>query len=326
MAGHNKNNIYLKKSLFYPRAIRFLPIIITIVILIMLPLYASSYIVFVAAIALLYAMVAAGYDVLLGYTGQLSFCQGAFYGIGAYLSAILTVNYGWSFWQAMPISVLFVGLVSAIIGYPALRLRGAYFAVTTFFLAHFVYLIFLNEVSLTGGPLGFRGIRPPEPIGPLSFESMANGYLLILFSFIIIYALLRKFVNSNVGLILKSIEQDDILAESMGINTAAYKLLSFVISAIVAGYAGTMFAHFFRLLHPTTFSWFLSEMVVIITLVGGVGTLIGPVLGAGIVTFILEFLRFAPEIRYVGWAIALIAILMFEPKGLMGLIKRIGVR
>jgi branched-chain amino acid transport system permease protein len=226
----------------------------------------------------------------------------------------------------MPISVLFVGLVSAIIGYPALRLRGAYFAVTTFFLAHFVYLIFLNEVSLTGGPLGFRGIRPPEPIGPLSFESMANGYLLILFSFIIIYALLRKFVNSNVGLILKSIEQDDILAESMGINTAAYKLLSFVISAIVAGYAGTMFAHFFRLLHPTTFSWFLSEMVVIITLVGGVGTLIGPVLGAGIVTFILEFLRFAPEIRYVGWAIALIAILMFEPKGLMGLIKRIGVR
>jgi len=326
VASHSKNNTYLKKSFFYPRALRFAPIIITIIILTTLPLYASSYIVFVAAIALLYAMVAAGYDVLLGYTGQLSFCQGAFYGIGAYLSAILTVNYGWSFWQAMPISVLFVGLVSAIIGYPALRLRGAYFAVTTFFLAHFVYLIFLNEVSLTGGPLGFRGLRPPEPIGPLSFESMTNGYLLILFSFIIIYALLRKFVNSNVGLILKSIEQDDILAESMGINTAAYKLLSFVISAIVAGYAGTMFAHFFRLLHPTTFSWFLSEMVVIITLVGGVGTLIGPVLGAGIVTFILEFLRFAPEIRYIGWAIALIAILMFEPKGLMGLIKRVGVK
>lgn len=327
MVSRNKNNINsYRMSLFYPRAIRFLPIIVSMAILITLPLYASSYIVFVAAIALLYAIVAAGYDVLLGYTGQLSFCQGAFYGIGAYFSAILTVNYGWNFWQAMPVSVLFVGLISAIIGYPALRLRGAYFAVTTFFLAHFVYLIFLNEVSLTGGPLGFRGIRPPEPIGPLSFEGIANGYLLILFSFIIIFVLLRMLVNSNIGLILKSIAQDDVLAESMGINVAAYKLLSFVISAIVAGYAGTLFAHFFGILHPTTFSWFLSEMVVIMTLVGGAGTLIGPILGAGIVTFILEFLRFAPEIRYIAWAIALIAILMFEPKGLMGLLKRMGVR
>jgi len=255
------------KKFFYSKTV--LSIIIILIILAALPLYASSYVVYVAALALLYAMIAAGYDVLCGYTGQLSFCQGAFYGIGAYCSAILTVNYGWSFWQAMPISVLFVGLVSAIIGYPALRLRGSYFAVTTFFLAHFVYLIFLNEISLTGGPLGFRGIRPPEPIGPLSFESMTNEYLLILFSFIVIFALLRKLVNSNIGFIFKSISQDDILAESIGINTAAYKLLSFVISAIVAGYAGVLFAHFFRLLHPTTFAWYLSEMIVIMTLVGG---------------------------------------------------------
>jgi len=322
MLKNNRNNEHLEKGLFYSKTIRFLSIIIILIILATLPLYASSYVIFVTAIALLYAMVVAGYDVLLGYTGQLSFCQGAFYGIGAYLSAILTVKYGWSFWQALPISVLFVGLVSVIIGYPALRLRGAYFAVTTFYLAHFVYLILLNEVAITGGPLGFKGIRPPEPIGPISFESIESGYILILFSFIVVYFLLRKFVNSNVGIILKSIAQDDILAESIGINTAAYKLLAFVVSAIIAGYAGVLFAHFFRLLHPTTFSWFLSEMVVIITLVGGAGTLIGPVLGAGIVIFILEFLRFAPEVRYVGWAIALIAVLMFEPKGLIGLIRR----
>jgi branched-chain amino acid transport system permease protein len=98
---------------------------------------------------------------------------------------------------------------------------------------------------------------------------MTNEYLLILFSFIVIFALLRKLVNSNIGFIFKSISQDDILAESIGINTAAYKLLSFVISAIVAGYAGVLFAHFFRLLHPTTFAWYLSEMIVIMTLVGG---------------------------------------------------------
>jgi len=88
------------------------------------------------------------------------FVKGAFYGIGAYLSAILTVKYGWNFWQTLPISVLFVTLVSAIIGYPALRLRDAHFAVTTFYLAHFVYLVFLNETPLTEGPLGFKGICP----------------------------------------------------------------------------------------------------------------------------------------------------------------------
>jgi branched-chain amino acid transport system permease protein len=102
-----------------------------------------------------------------------------------------------------------------------------------------------------------------------------------------------------------------------------YKLLAFVISAVIAGYAGVLYAHFFRLLHPTTFSWFLSEMVVIMTLVGGAGSLIGPILGAAIVTFILELLRFAPEIRYISWAIALLAILMFEPRGLIGFIKRL---
>ena len=125
-------------NLFYYRNTRLLSTIIIIVILATLPLYTSSYVIFVSAIALLYAMVVAGYDILLGYTGQLSFCQGAFYGIGAYLSAILTVKYGWNFWQALPTSVLFVALISAIIGYPALRLRGAYFAVTTFYLAHFM--------------------------------------------------------------------------------------------------------------------------------------------------------------------------------------------
>jgi branched-chain amino acid transport system permease protein len=297
--------------------------IIILAILATLPLYVSPYVTFVAAIALLYAMVVAGYDVLLGYTGQLAFCQGAFYGIGAYTSAILTVKYGWSFWQALPVSVLLVALISAAVGYPALRLRGAYFAVTTFYLAHFMYLIFLNEVSLTGGPLGFKGIRPPEPIGPLSFESIESGYFLILVSFVIIYLLLRRLVNTNIGYVLRSIAQDDILAESIGINTAMYKLLAFVISAVIAGYAGVLYAHFFRLLHPTTFSWFLSEMVVIMTLVGGAGSLIGPILGAAIVTFILELLRFAPEIRYISWAIALLAILMFEPRGLIGFIKRL---
>jgi len=302
---------------------KLIPLIIFAILMIIVPVFASGYILFVAVLALLYASLAASYDLLFGYTGQLSFCHGAFYGIGAYTAAILTVRFGFTFWEALIPTCLLVGVLATIIGYPALRLRGAYFAVTTFFLAHFIYLILLNEVELTGGPLGFRGINPPEPIGFISFDSLSTYYYLVVVFFIIVVLFLYTLVNSNLGLILISIREDEVLAESMGINTAVYKLLAFVIGAVIAGLAGAFFAHFFRLLHPTTFSWLLSEMVVIITLVGGAGTLIGPIFGAGIVTFLLEFLRFAPELRYVGWAAALIVILIFEPKGLIGLLERV---
>ena len=288
-----------------------------------LPFYVSRYVLFAVCMALIYAMVTASYDVLLGYTGQLSFCQGAFVGIAAYTSAILTVKLGWSSWAALPVALILTAIISAAVGYPALRLRGAYFAVTTFFLAHFVYLILLNSVKLTYGPLGFKGIRPPDPIGPIHFTTMTAKYYLILVSFIIVLALLYKLVHSNLGYIFVSIREDETLAESIGINTAMYKLLSFVISAVVAGFAGVLYTHFFQLLHPTTFSWMLSEMTVIMTIVGGAGTLIGPVIGAGVVTFALELLRSAPYLRYIIWAVALVAILLFEPRGLMGLVERL---
>lgn len=304
-----------------------LPYILVVVILFILPLIADEYILYVMILTLLYSMLAASYDLVLGYSGQLSFCQGAFYGIGAYASALLTTKLGLSFYEAIILSIAIVSVVAAAVGFPALRLRGAYFAVTTFFLAHFVYLIFLNEVELTGGPLGLRGIRPPEPLnipllGTIDFSSTNVYYYFVLIIFLLSVYMLYRLVNSNIGKILISIREDEDLAEALGINTAVYKLFAFVVGAIVAGVAGALFAHYFRLLHPTTFSWLTSEMVVIITIVGGAGTLIGPILGAGLVMFVLELLRFAPELRYVLWAAALIALLVFEPKGLVGLLKR----
>lgn len=294
-----------------------------VVVLLLIPHLASSYVVYVVVLAMLYAMLTASYDLMTGYTGPLSFCPAAFYGLGAYTSALLTLKAGMSFWLAFPISGIGVFIFAAIVGYPALKLRGHYFAVTTFFFGHFIYLVLLNSRSITNGPLGLRGIRPPDSILGISFKSMNASYYLVLFFGVLMILFLYLLVKSNFGRILISIRENEDLAEAIGINTSFYKVLAFSISAGLSGLTGSLFAHFFRLLHPSTFSWMTSEMIVIMALVGGLGTLFGPIVGAGLVTFFLELMRFAPELRYIIWSLMLIAVLIIDPKGLAGIIRRI---
>jgi branched-chain amino acid transport system permease protein len=298
-------------------------IAVVLVVLALIPQVTSEYITYVAVLAMLYAVLTGSYDILTGYTGPLTFCHGAFYGIGAYTSALLTLKAGFPFWVAFPVSGVGVFLFGALIGYPALRLRGHYFAVTTFFFAHFVYLVILNSVSLTAGPLGLGGIKPPEGFLGINFAGLkASYYLILIYGALVIFGL-WIFIRSGVGKLLVTIRENEELSEAIGVSTSFYKVLAFSIGAGVAGLTGSLFAHFFRLLHPTTFAWMTSEMVVIMSLVGGLGTLIGPIIGAGIVTLILELMRFAPELRMIIWSVALIAILIIEPRGLMGLVQRI---
>ena len=296
---------------------------VVLVVLIVIPQVTSEYITYVAVLAMLYAVLAGSYDLLTGYTGPLTFCHGAFYGIGAYTSALLTLKAGLPFWVAFPLSGAMVFVFAVIIGYPGLRLRGHYFAVTTFFFAHFMYLVILNSIGLTNGPMGLGGIKPPEGFLGISFSGLKASYYLIFIYGVIVIVGLWLFIRSGVGKLLVTIRENEELSEAIGVNTAFYKVLAFSIGAGVAGLTGSLFAHFFRLLHPTTFAWMTSEMVVIMSLVGGLGTLIGPIIGAGIVTLILELMRFAPELRLIIWSVALIAVLMIEPKGLMGLVRRI---
>jgi branched-chain amino acid transport system permease protein len=298
---------------------------VVLVVMVVVPQVTSEYITYVAVLAMLYAVLTGSYDILTGYTGPLTFCHGAFYGIGAYTSALLTLKAGFPFWVAFPVSGIGVFLFGALIGYPALRLRGHYFAVTTFFFAHFVYLVILNSVGLTSGPLGLGGIKPPEGFLGINFAGLKASYYLIFIYGVIVIVALWLFIRSGVGKLLVTIRENEELSEAIGVNTSFFKVLAFSIGAGVAGLTGSLFAHFFRLLHPTTFAWMTSEMVVIMSLVGGLGTLIGPIIGAGIVTLILELMRFAPELRFITWSVALIAVLIIEPKGLMGLIRRIKI-
>ncbi len=292
-------------------------------VLAILPQVTSEYITYVVVLAMLYAVLTGSYDILTGYTGPLTFCHGAFYGIGAYTSALLTLKAGFPFWVAFPLSGAMVFVFAVIIGYPGLRLKGHYFAVTSFFFAHFIYLVILNSVSLTNGPMGLGEIKPPEGFLGINFAGLKASYYLIFIYGVIVIAGLWLFIRSGVGKLLVTIRENEDLSEAIGVNTSFYKVLAFSIGAGVAGLTGSLFAHFFRLLHPTTFAWMTSEMVVIMSLVGGLGTLLGPIIGAGIVTLILELMRFAPELRLIIWSVALIAVLIIEPKGLMGLVQRI---
>jgi branched-chain amino acid transport system permease protein len=296
---------------------------VVIVALLIIPQVLSSYIVYVVTLAMLFCMLTASYDLMTGYTGPLSFCPAAFYGLGAYTSALLTLKAGMSFWLALPISTVFVFGFAACVGYPALKLRGHYFAVTTFFFGHFMYLVFLNSRNITKGPLGLGGIRPPDSIFGIDFSSMTAMYYLILVFGALMVAFLFTIVNSGVGRMLVSIRENEDLAEASGVNTAFFKVIAFSISGGLAGMTGSLFAHFFRLLHPSTFSWMTSEMIVIMFLVGGSGTIIGPIIGAGVVTLVLELMRFAPELRFIIWSILLIVILLIEPRGLAGMYARI---
>jgi len=302
---------------------RFLVPGIILILLILVPFFASEYVVYVAVLAIIYAMLAGSYDLTTGYAGPLTFCHGAFYGLGAYASALLTIKASFPFWIAFPISGILVFIFAFIIGYPALKLKGHYFAVTTFFFGYFVYLVLLNSAKLTGGPMGLRGIQAPESFFGFNFATLQGSYYLILFFAVLFLGFLYFLVNSGFGRMLVAIRENEDLAEATGINTALFKVLAFSLGAAIAGMTGSLFAHFFRLLHPTTFAWMTSEMIVIMALVGGLGTLIGPIIGAFIVTFILEIMRFAPEYRYIIWSLALIIILLIEPAGLMGIVRRL---
>jgi|YelNatPaOPRAMG01_1025707.scaffolds.fasta_scaffold02275_5 branched-chain amino acid transport system permease protein len=306
-------------------------ILILSILAVFLPFFVSEYIKYVIITFLIYGILTSSYNLLMGYTGQLSYCHSSFYGVGAYFSALLTGTYisgnlisrSLSFWVAFPLAGVLSAIVAAGIGYPALRLRGSYFAVTTFFLSWFVYLIFLNWVDVTNGPLGLRNIPAPDPILGVDFSSYSNYYYLTLAVFITTVLFLYYLVKGNFGKILIAIREDETLAESLGINAMKYKILAFTISAFFAGLAGSLFAHFIRYVNPASFSTYESDVILVMTIIGGVSTTIGPIIGAGIMRTLLELLlSFNPALRMIlVYACALILVI-YEPIGIVGLVKK----
>jgi branched-chain amino acid transport system permease protein len=266
-------------------------------------------------------LLALGLDFILGYTGQLNLGHSAFYGLGAYVSTLLIVKLGVPFWAAFVAGVAFSGIAGMFLSLFAVRLRGHYLAIASLGFAVIVHQILLNWIGLTQGPLGIYGIAPPPALAipglpVIDFRNLAAFFYLVSGFTLLIYLLLDQLVRSPIGETLTAIREDEVSAGSLGINGAAWKVFAFGVGAAVGGAAGCFYASFVGTLVPDAF--FVTEAfnILAMVIVGGMGTLIGPVFGAILLTLLPEVLRGIGDLRLVVYGAALTFVVLFMPGGL----------
>lgn len=271
----------------------------------------------------IFAVLALSLNLLLGYTGQLSLGHAAFFGIGAYASALLSVKLEWSPWIGMLAATVLPALAGWGIGRLALKLRGAYFVLLTISFAGVVSLVSVNWMDLTNGPLGIPGVPALAITLPgvpeLSFRSKAAFYYLVLVAVVAAYVLCRRLIASRIGRALVALRENETLAESVGIDGTFYLVLAATISAMMAGAAGGLYAHYTRFVSPEVFLFTYTVTMVIMVVAGGKGTLAGPVVGAVIFTVLPEALRALASWQWqmLIYGILLIAALFFMPRGIV---------
>jgi branched-chain amino acid transport system permease protein len=286
-------------------------LLVALGILSAVPLYIKDRaIVELIILANLYAVYAASWDILCGYTGQVNFGHALFVGGGAYTAALLNFYFKIPPWLTIFIGASIAALFGLIIGTPCLRLRGPYFALATFAAAAVPYGLTDVYWEITGGLDGLYGI---SPIWPTLTGKYYFSLLLTALSCGVIYVGGR----SKKGLILKSIREDEIGAMASGINTTRYKLVTFVISGFFAGLAGAFYSHNQLHVGPETLSINLSILVIIMGVVGGIGTITGPIVGAYLLTIFNEMLREWEELRLLIYTATVVLMLLFVPKGIL---------
>src|SRR3989440_6670528 len=266
-------------------------------------------------------LLALGLDFILGYAGQLNLGQSAFYGLGAYVSTLLITKLGIPFWIAFVAGVAFSGLAGMILALFAVRLRGHYLAIASLGFAVITYQILLNWISLTQGPLGIYAIPPPPAIAipglpVIDFRNSVALFYLVAGFTLLVYFILDQLVRSPIGETLTAIREDDISAASLGVNAAAWKVFAFGIGAAVGGAAGCFYATFVGTLVPDAFFITQSFTILSMVIVRGMGTLIGPVLGAILLTLLPELLRCIGDLRLVVYGVAVPLGVVFMPGGL----------
>jgi branched-chain amino acid transport system permease protein len=286
------------------------------VFIVTLPVFVESkYYFIVLNVIGLNTIVVVGLNLLIGFAGQISLGHAAFYGLGSYFSGILTVNYGFPLWPAMLIGMLATGLIAYLIGYPSLKLRGHYLVMATLGFGIIVNILMGELEQFTGGHDGLIGI-PQLAIGGLTFDNdLKNFYLIWGFVFLSMLAA-RNLLNSRVGRALRAVHGSEPAANSLGINTADYKVKVFVLSAMFASVSGSLYAHYITFISPSSYDFYYSIQVVTMVIVGGMGSLWGSLFGAGVLTFISEALNVAKQYHTIAYGIFLCLVLVFLPEGI----------
>jgi len=275
----------------------------------------------IATQAVIWALLAASWDLLSGYTGQVSFGHAGFFALGAYTAAAASKHLGLSPWLGLALGAAVAAAVGLGTGFPALRLRGHYLALVTLALAELIRLTAQNWLAVTGGPFGIYDFGSFTGLPPTGIPRAQAVYLVV--ATIVgagVGAMLYVCRRTRAGRAFRAIREDEVLAESLGINTTVYKLLAFGLSSGLAGLAGTLYAYYIQLVSPTVATAATTSLVIGMAVFGGLGTIWGPALGALLLYAINEGLRFIGVVyNLVAVGLVIMVFVIFLPRGLAGL-------
>ncbi|MBW2095796.1 MAG: branched-chain amino acid ABC transporter permease [Deltaproteobacteria bacterium] len=275
----------------------------------------SAYLVTVATLIAIYAIVVCGLNVIVGFAGQISLGHAAFFGIGAYASAVLTTKAGLSFWTALPLVILVSAIIGLLLGLPSLRVKDDFLAITTIGINFIVEAVFLY-IPFFGGALGIGGI---PRIFLFGVKMRGSGFFTLCLVFLALVLLVSWwFTRSWGGLACFALREEEEAASSMGISPVRFKLLAFVLGTAMAGLGGALYAHYMRFISATDFSFPLSITFLGMIVLGGMGTLWGPVLGALLLGILPELFRPLVNYRILFYTVILLLMIRFQPGGLLG--------
>ena len=285
-------------------------VLLFFLVLLFLPVVTQDpYLLRILVLTSIFAIFAASWDLLSGFTGQMNFGHALFFGVGAYTAALLNLHFHIHPWGSIPLGALAAVLAGLVIGIPCLRLKGTYLALTTLAFPIILLGIVFAIPGITGGELGVSGLERLT-------GSRLGDYYLTTVLMIGLCTIMWKITDSNTGIIFHAIREDEVAVRASGINTTRYKLLAFSLSGFFAGISGGLYAHFMRIAGPSNLEVSMSFTVVIWAIFGGIVTIYGPV-GAVFILFpLLEFLRFWPEYRMLMFAVVILLILLYMPGGL----------
>ncbi|MEN6440027.1 MAG: branched-chain amino acid ABC transporter ATP-binding protein/permease [Syntrophobacter sp.] len=303
------------RTAFLPSNWRYL-LAFAVAILVLPVFFRNDYFYLFFNILALNAIVVLGLNLLVGSTGQVSLGHAAFYGLGAYISAIASTTFHVPLFFSLCISILLVAAASFLLALPTLRLEGHYLVMATLGFNIIVSIILGQMESLTGGPSGFPGI-PKLGIGSWTLATDREFYYFIWISFLIIFALTLNLTESRIGRALKAIHEKELTARTLAIPTYAYKVATFVLSAVYAGFAGFCYAHYLTFISPKTFDIFYSVQIVTMVAVGGMGSLWGGLAGAALLSALPEVLHQFEDLQVLLYGLILMAVLVACPKGLL---------
>lgn len=268
--------------------------------------------------AYIFAIATIGLNLITGYTGQFNLAHSGFMAVGAYTVGILTVDHQVPFWIAFALSGVVAAVLGFFIGILSLRLKGHYFSIFTLCVGYIMFLVIEKWEGLTHGTVGIIGIPAPAAIGTLSFDTPLALYYLAFFWLVVGMWAMRRIVNSMLGRTFMAIRNSDELAESLGINLMRNKVLAFMLSVFYAGLAGGLYAGYVRFIGPGVAGVEHTFDMTMYMLIGGLGTLLGPLLGALAVPWLTQYLQFLQEYRFLVFGPILVLLVIFVPHGIVG--------